>query len=224
MCYHAKPYCPGQRLLGSVRGWTKRKWVWDGDYSTSKQTHWRQSAIPNPIILILLMTAIWSAKLRTAFSCYCWRQSKRPRSGRPRSGLPSLATAGPSRSGDPMAVISSSKRNSPDRAWLRIGVEAENCRLSSMCFVYLSSSHHVSTCSRVLYRRITIMASTRHCTLSSTRSVLPNPAFGSHPSFETHPVVAIRYRTVDIDTWHSIACTFSSPHTYKGMSLRTKCT
>ncbi len=44
------------------------------------------------------MMAIWSAKLRTAFSHSCWWRSKWPRSGRPRSGLPSLATAGLSRS------------------------------------------------------------------------------------------------------------------------------
>ncbi len=34
MCYHAKPYRPGQRLLGSVRGWKKHDRVWGGDYLT----------------------------------------------------------------------------------------------------------------------------------------------------------------------------------------------
>ncbi len=37
MSYHAKPYCPGQRLLGSVRGWKKCKRVREGEDSKSKQ-------------------------------------------------------------------------------------------------------------------------------------------------------------------------------------------
>ncbi len=65
------------------------------------KTHRQQSAILGPIILILLITAIWSAKLRTAFSHCCWQRSKRPRLGQPRSGLLSLTTAGLSRSGLP---------------------------------------------------------------------------------------------------------------------------
>ncbi len=37
MRYHAKTYCLGQRLLGSVRGWKKHDRVWGGDYLTSKE-------------------------------------------------------------------------------------------------------------------------------------------------------------------------------------------
>ena len=76
MHYHAKPYHPGQRLLGSVRGWKKR------DRVTIRQVnkmHRRQSANVGLII---------SSPIKSAFSHYCWGQY-----GRPRSGLTSLATA-----------------------------------------------------------------------------------------------------------------------------------
>ncbi len=93
-CYHPKPYRPGQRLLGSVRGWTKCKRVREGDYSTSKQN--TSTAVGNSrphhldtfddgnlvcqaqdcLLLLLLMTIktakIGAAKIWTAFSRYSW--------------------------------------------------------------------------------------------------------------------------------------------------------
>ncbi len=68
---HAKHYRPGQRLLGSARGWKKRDKVtiWQVN-----KMHGRQSA---SVGLIL------SSPIRSAFSHYCWGWC----------GLPSLATA-----------------------------------------------------------------------------------------------------------------------------------
>ena len=108
------------------------------------------------LLLTMIKTAkIGEARIWTAFSRYSWTvkiwypsSSERTQSrlfsavareGRPHLDGPAVAREGspdqPQQErekvdhsyGDPMAVISSSKCNSPDRTWLWIGVEAENC-------------------------------------------------------------------------------------------------
>ncbi len=88
MCYHAKLYCPGQRLLGSVRGWKKHKRVQEGDYLTSKQNvlptvsnSWPGMARISSAfsvdchdlicLLLLLLRTIKTAGISSAFSVDC---------------------------------------------------------------------------------------------------------------------------------------------------------
>ena len=153
MCYHAKPYRPGQRLLGSVRGWTKRKRVREGDYSTSKQNTSTTVGNSRPrlqskvkcdqdycvCLLSPLLRMIW-----TVFSRYCWgtRSWQSSCSGRrqsrscpPRSWLCWLSSAG-AREGSPelgRPDCHHQKYQDDDLACI--------CRLSLMCFVYFLSSH-----------------------------------------------------------------------------------
>ncbi len=66
MCYHAKPYRPDQRLLGSVRGWKKCKRVWEGENSKSKQNTLTTVGKSRP----------GTAGISSVFSYYSWGRSK----------------------------------------------------------------------------------------------------------------------------------------------------
>ncbi len=84
MCYHAKPYCPGQRLLGSVRGWKKRIRVREGDYLTSKQNI--SPTVGNSRLPL-------QCKVKYDQNYYvCGGLPSLTTAGLSRSGLPSLAT------------------------------------------------------------------------------------------------------------------------------------
>ncbi len=82
MCYHAKPYCPGQRLLGPVRGWTKCK-VRVGVCLRSKQNASMTVGNSRPWL---------QSKVKCDQDycvCYCWWQPL----GLHSCGLPSLTPA-----------------------------------------------------------------------------------------------------------------------------------
>ncbi len=80
MRYHAKPYHPGQRLLGSVRGWKKHKRVREGDDLKSKQNTSMTVSKSQPHHLDTGLSSLTTAGLS-------------------RSGLSSLATADNVRNG-----------------------------------------------------------------------------------------------------------------------------